>query len=117
MSLHSEHTIRELGFYFPNIAAMPSNKPAKFNDEELMKNKHRIELLESTVQHLEQHLEVALNRLAILEMKAFPKVPVAAPVEWPTWKPNWINTPFVAPDPNVVPYKVMCQQAGSPTVH
>jgi hypothetical protein len=51
-----------------------------------MKNKDRIT-------ELEKHVEVLLNRVAILEMKAFPRVPTSAPPEWPTWKPFWISGP------------------------
>ena len=51
-----------------------------------MKNKDRID-------HLEQHIEVLLTRVAILEMKLFPKVPASAPPEWPSWKPFWTDGP------------------------
>ena len=71
-----------------------------------MKNKDRLDLLEKTVVRLEQHLEVVLNRLAILEMKVNPRVPVAAPVEYPTWKPFWMNGPQY-PSGAPKPYRII----------
>lgn len=71
---------------FTSKPAMPSKTKAIFNDEEFMKNKDRIS-------ELEKHVEVLLNRVHMLEMRAFPKVPASAPVEWPTWKPFWAEGP------------------------
>ena len=64
-----------------------------------MKNKDRIA-------ELEKHVEVLLNRVAILEMKAFPKVPASAPPEWPAWKPLWLDVPQY-PNDAPKPYRIV----------
>lgn len=63
-----------------------------------MKNKERIESLESEVSHLRMHLEVLLNRIALLEMKTSPRVTQPSP------QPTWLNTPFISPlnNPNTI---------------
>ncbi len=50
-----------------------------------MKNKDRIK-------QLEIHVEMLLNRVHILEMKANPLVPASAPPEWAGFKPFWVET-------------------------
>ena len=67
---------------------MPSKTTATFDDTDLMKNKDQIAALESTVLHLERHVELLINRVHILEMKMFPRVTAAAPVEWPGFVPD-----------------------------
>ena len=68
-----------------------------------MKNKDRIE-------QLEKQVEMLINRVHILEMKVNPLVPAAAPVEWPSWKPFWINGPDTSP--MYGPGTVTCRNSG-----
>ena len=54
-----------------------------------MKNKDRIAQLEKEVQ-------VLLNRVTMLEVR-LDLTPAAPPVEWPLYKPFWIDGPPVGP--------------------
>lgn len=59
-----------------------------------MKNKDRIE-------QLEKQVEVLANRVALLEMRTAtktdnpaPAAPAPMPTTWPSYQPNWVNTPM-----------------------